>query len=77
MRFQYRFLKSQKMLSHEELTVEPSVLIPEQAEEKREDSEIPAFFRRNSIESLPEEAVSEPNIIEPAVEKEAYRTGPS
>ncbi|WP_342602575.1 DNA translocase FtsK [Peribacillus sp. FSL E2-0159] len=60
-----------KEVPHEELTVEPSVLIPEQAEEKREDSEIPAFFRRNSIESLPEEAVSEPNIIEPEVEKEA------
>ncbi|WP_446030819.1 DNA translocase FtsK [Peribacillus simplex] len=59
-----------KEVSHEELTVEPSVLIPEQAEEKRGDSEIPAFFRRNSIESLPEEAVSEPNVIEPAVEKE-------
>ncbi|MFA1711952.1 DNA translocase FtsK [Peribacillus frigoritolerans] len=58
-------------VSHEEMTVEPSVLIPEQAEEKREDSEIPAFFRRNSIESLPEEAVSEPNIIEPEAEKEA------
>lgn len=52
--------------SYEELTAEPSVLIPEQAEEKREDSEIPAFFRRNSIETLPEQAV-----IEPAVEKEA------
>ncbi|WP_375781825.1 DNA translocase FtsK [Peribacillus simplex] len=61
-----------KEVSHEELTVEPSVLIPEQVEEKREDSEIPAFFRRNSIESLPEEAVSEPNIIEPVAEKEAY-----
>ncbi|MCT4478792.1 DNA translocase FtsK [Peribacillus frigoritolerans] len=57
--------------SHEELTTEPSVLIPEQAEEKLEDSEIPAFFRRNSIETLPEQAVIEPNIIEPAVEKEA------
>ncbi|MFH0066303.1 DNA translocase FtsK [Peribacillus sp. NPDC056705] len=60
-----------KEVSHEEMTIEPSVLIPENAEEKREDSEIPAFFRRNSIESLPEEAVSEPDIIEPAVEKEA------
>ncbi|MBT2648281.1 DNA translocase FtsK [Bacillus sp. ISL-34] len=60
-----------KEVSHEELTTEPSVLIPEQEEEKREDSEIPAFFRRNSIESLPEQAVSEPNIIEPPVEKEA------
>jgi S-DNA-T family DNA segregation ATPase FtsK/SpoIIIE len=57
--------------SHEEMTTEPAILIPEQAEEKREDTEIPAFFRRNSIESLPEEAVSEPNIIEPEVEKEA------
>ncbi|WP_286201312.1 DNA translocase FtsK [Bacillus sp. ISL-4] len=60
-----------KEVSHEEMTIEPSVLIPEQAEEKREDSEIPAFFRRNSIESLPEEAISEPDIIEHAVEKEA------
>ncbi|MET1180202.1 DNA translocase FtsK [Peribacillus simplex] len=60
-----------KEVSHEEMTIEPSVLIPEKVEEKREDSEIPAFFRRNSIESLPEEAVSEPDIIEPAVEKEA------
>ncbi|CAH0201275.1 DNA translocase FtsK [Peribacillus sp. NPDC101481] len=60
-----------KEVSHEELTTEPSVLIPEQAEEKLEDSEIPAFFRRNSIETLPEQAVIEPNIIEPAVEKEA------
>ncbi|MGE1099489.1 DNA translocase FtsK [Peribacillus simplex] len=60
-----------KEVSHGEMTIEPSVLIPEQAEEKREDSEIPAFFRRNSNESLPEEAVSEPDIIEPAVEKEA------
>ena len=60
-----------KEVSHEEMTIKPSVLIPEQAEKKREDTEIPAFFRRNSIESLPEEAVSEPDIIEPAVEKEA------
>ncbi|MBO0996172.1 DNA translocase FtsK [Bacillus sp. SD075] len=64
-----------KEMSHEELTVEPAVLIPEQAEEKREDSEIPAFFRRDSIESLPEEAVSEPAIIEPEVEKEEIEQG--
>ncbi|SIQ12263.1 DNA translocase FtsK [Peribacillus simplex] len=63
--------ESSKEVSHEEMTVEPSVLIPEQAEEKREDTEIPAFFRRNSIESLPEEAVSRTDIIEPAAEKEA------
>ncbi|MEY8756054.1 DNA translocase FtsK [Peribacillus frigoritolerans] len=60
-----------KDASHEEMTAEPAILIPEKAEEKREDTEIPAFFRRNSIESLPEEAVREPNIIEPEVEKEA------
>ncbi|WP_413003462.1 DNA translocase FtsK [Peribacillus frigoritolerans] len=60
-----------KDASHEEMTAEPAVLIPEQAEKKREDTEIPAFFRRNSIESLPEETVSEPNIIEPEVEIEA------
>ncbi|MFF2497140.1 DNA translocase FtsK [Peribacillus sp. NPDC058075] len=60
-----------KEVSHEELTAEPSILIPELAEEKREDSEIPAFFRRNSIETLPEQAVIEPNITEPAVEKAA------
>ncbi|MGE7647520.1 DNA translocase FtsK [Peribacillus frigoritolerans] len=60
-----------KDASHEEMTAEPAVLIPEQAEKKREDTEIPAFFRRNSIESLPDETVSEPNIIEPEVEKEA------
>lgn len=60
-----------KDASHEEMTAEPAILIPEQAEKKREDSEIPAFFRRNPIESLPEETVSEPNIIEPEVEKEA------
>ncbi|WP_430145596.1 DNA translocase FtsK [Peribacillus frigoritolerans] len=60
-----------KDASHEEITTEPAILIPEQAEEKREDTEIPAFFRRNSIESLPEEAVSEPNVFEPEVEKEA------
>jgi S-DNA-T family DNA segregation ATPase FtsK/SpoIIIE len=60
-----------KDASHEEMTTEPAILIPEQADEKREDTEIPAFFRRNSIESLPEEAVSEPNVIEPEVEKEA------
>jgi S-DNA-T family DNA segregation ATPase FtsK/SpoIIIE len=60
-----------KDASHEEMTTEPAILIPEQSDEKREDTEIPAFFRRNSIESLPEEAVSEPNVIEPEVEKEA------
>jgi len=60
-----------KDASHEEMTTEPAILIPEQAEEKREDTEIPAFFRRNSIESLPEEAVSEPNVFEPEVEKGA------
>ncbi|WP_431191606.1 DNA translocase FtsK [Peribacillus frigoritolerans] len=60
-----------KDVSHEEMTAKPAILIPEQAEKKREDTEIPAFFRRNSIESLPEETVSEPNIIEPEVEKEA------
>ncbi|WP_436113348.1 DNA translocase FtsK [Peribacillus frigoritolerans] len=60
-----------KGASHEEMKTEPAILIPEQAEEKREDTEIPAFFRRNSIESLPEEAVSEPNIIETEAEKEA------
>ncbi|MBT2617856.1 DNA translocase FtsK [Bacillus sp. ISL-78] len=60
-----------KGASHEEMMTEPAILIPEQAEEKREDTEIPAFFRRNSIESLPEDAVIEPNMIEPKVEKEA------
>lgn len=60
-----------KDASHEEMTAKPAILIPEQAEKKREDTEIPAFFRRNSIESLPEETVSEPNKIEPEVEKEA------
>jgi DNA segregation ATPase FtsK/SpoIIIE, S-DNA-T family len=60
-----------KDASHEEMTAKPAILIPEQAEKKREDTEIPAFFRRNSIESLPEETVSEPNIMEPEVEKEA------
>ncbi|MCZ0873604.1 DNA translocase FtsK [Peribacillus sp. AS_2] len=60
-----------KDASHEEMTAKPAILIPEQAEKKREDTEIPAFFRRNSIESLPEETVSEPNIMEPKVEKEA------
>ena len=63
--------ETSKEVSHEEMTAEPSVLIPEQAEEKREDSEIPAFFRRNSIETLSEETVIEPNITEPAVEKTA------
>ncbi|WP_430102629.1 DNA translocase FtsK [Peribacillus simplex] len=58
--------------ANEELTIEPSVLVPKQTEEKREGSEIPAFFRKHSIESPPEEAVSEPGIDEPAVEKEAY-----
>ncbi|WP_458354697.1 DNA translocase FtsK [Peribacillus frigoritolerans] len=63
--------KIPKDAPHGEMTVEPSVIIPEQAEEKREDTEIPAFFRRNSMEALPEEAVSEPNMIEPDAEKEA------
>ncbi|MGG0410677.1 DNA translocase FtsK [Peribacillus simplex] len=64
-----------KEVSHAEMTIEPSVLIPEQAEKKREDSEIPAFFRRNSIESLPEEAVSEPALEKEALERDQVDFG--
>ncbi|CAH0125978.1 DNA translocase SftA [Peribacillus sp. Bi96] len=60
--------------AYEELTIEPSVLVPEQVEEKREGSEIPAFFRKNSIEAAPEEPVSEPAelITKQVEEKKAY-----
>ncbi|MGG4265364.1 DNA translocase FtsK [Peribacillus simplex] len=62
--------------AYEELPIEPSVLVPEHAEEKREGSEIPAFFRKKSIEARPEVAVSEPGINEHAGEKEAYEQDP-
>ncbi|MDP1417184.1 DNA translocase FtsK [Peribacillus simplex] len=64
-----------KEVSNAEMTIEPSVLIPEQAEKKREDSEIPAFFRRNPIESLPEEAVSEPAVEKEAIEQDQVDFG--
>ncbi|SNT33701.1 DNA translocase FtsK [Bacillus sp. OK838] len=60
----------------EELTIKPSVLVQEQAEKKREGAEIPAFFRKKSIEARPEEAVSEPVIDEHAEEKESYEQDP-
>ncbi|MGE7182510.1 DNA translocase FtsK [Peribacillus sp. NPDC006672] len=62
--------------AYEELKIAPSVLVPEQAEEKREGSEIPAFFRKKSIEARPEVAVSEPGINEHEEEKEAYEQDP-
>ncbi|WP_327078056.1 DNA translocase FtsK [Peribacillus frigoritolerans] len=64
-----------KDASHEEMTAKPAILIPEQAEKKREDTEIPAFFRRNSIESLPEETVSEPEVEKEAIEQDQVDFG--
>ncbi|WP_285765875.1 DNA translocase FtsK [Peribacillus sp. SI8-4] len=49
-----------KEVSAEERTEEPAVLIPEQADERGEASEIPAFFRKHPIQPNTVEAESEP-----------------
>ncbi|MEK4537836.1 DNA translocase FtsK [Peribacillus sp. FSL K6-1552] len=51
-----------KEVAYEELTIEPSVLVPEQVEEKREEEmEIPAYFRKNAPAAPLEEVASEPS----------------
>ncbi|MGE7765109.1 DNA translocase FtsK [Peribacillus sp. NPDC096540] len=52
-----------KEVAYEELTIEPSVLAPEQVEEKRKEemSEIPAYFRKNAPATPLEEVASEPS----------------
>ena len=49
---------------YEELTREPSVLVPEQIEEKKEEgiSEVPAYLRRN-VDTDPKDATSEPKAV--------------
>ncbi|WP_413783515.1 DNA translocase FtsK [Peribacillus muralis] len=47
---------------NEEKTEEPAVLIPEQTYEKAEESEVPAFFRKQAITAQPEEALGKPAL---------------
>ena len=70
-------LKDIKEAPYEELTREPSVLVPEQLEEKKEEniSEIPAYIRRNMNPEPEEERTSEPeaSVEEQQVKQDAVQ----